>query len=120
VDRKISDLATNEDTLCPTNLGTARLNWTGWGNGATFTEKSSDFLSNPKTVMSPFTSLPGSYGGTVDVTQVVQSWVAGTAQDYGFIFSPNWSKWNGSADTQECFSYLGGFELDVQYFTPPN
>jgi hypothetical protein len=112
-------LASNVNWMCPTNLGTATVDWTGWGGGSHFTFAPPHLDAS----MEPYLTLPDFAGEAVEITPLVRQWIKAPQTNQGLVLYPDAGRFYDyhfatNAEIQECFSFLTGWQLDVFYLVP--
>ena len=75
------------------------------------------------TNMLPYSAIQGLYAFKLDVTPIVQNWLAHPEKDNGFLLYPAAERMHevfySSALYQTCINTLGGFLLEIKYYNPP-
>ncbi len=116
-----SDVATNQQPLCATDLDLGTEDWTTWDpNKAIIGQESKTLYS----VSTPYTNL--NYSGQVDVSDIVFKWLQNPASNHGFIFLEDGTKLlqehierpPGHTDKWACWNILGNLHLKIQYYAP--
>jgi hypothetical protein len=114
----------NLKPFCPVNLAKAKIDWTGLVNAGHLNSSPavSPALDSPSD-STMVTAVYGLYGASVDVTSIVQDWLKNPTANNGFVILPDWSRMGNvfypDTQAQACVNYLGGFQVDVQYYAPP-
>jgi hypothetical protein len=101
-------------TTCVASVGISSLDWSGLTGTNHF---SGVYLATP-VYNTPFSSLSTNMAPAVDVTSVVKTWFKHPEINHGLILSPVKPPLPYLFGQGECFSWLGNFVLEIEYFAP--
>lgn len=99
---------------CIAEVGIARQAWESLGGR----DHSSDTWLTDPTYYRPFASISGWMSPSIDITPVVEDWIADPDKNHGIVLAPPVTPSPSGSGEGRCLSWLGNFQLAIDYIVP--